>query len=317
MVKTFVTFSDSHLKMTTPAQRTDSNWMEQVLGQIEAVFAVASARRARAVLCAGDVGDSPAWSDRAILGLWDILYRYQHIPFYTTVGQHDVRGHRVADWRDSSLGLLSTIGKVGTGSLVNVLEGGRFVTIDGCVDVFGFGFQQPETHQLLEGTFPFPVNERKRIALVHACVGDTETMGWQGISKQKIVGCHVAVFGDVHQGFEHTFPSGLMAYNSGSLSRGSKADIGRMCLCGVLQVGDEAVDLEFVEIPDVDDAVAFHTGDEVACTEDTARRFKDMVRLARDHQDESPMDRVRRIGEAHGFTKRQIAMVVERLEQDQ
>ena len=315
MQKTLVTFTDPHIRMKTPQSRTDTNWLEQCLGQIEAVFALANKHKARAVLCSGDVGDGPAWSDRAIVGLWQILAEYRHIPFYTTVGQHDVRGHRIEEWHDSSLGLLSTLtrnpnksgalDKYDLSGMVNVLEGGRSVKIDGKVEIYGFGFNQPETIAFLEGKFPFDMDDTKfRIALVHALVGPEDAMGWKGIEHQNLRGCQVASFGDVHCGFDsHEFPSGCVAYSTGSLTRSSLADIGRVPACAVIKINeDNSFELEHHEIPDGDDHVVFFT--------------KEMVQLAREHQDETPVNRVQRVGDSNGFTARQIALVVDRLETD-
>lgn len=311
MQTTFVTFTDPHIRMKTPQSRTDTNWLEQCLGQVEAVFALANREKARAVLCSGDLGDSPAWSDLAVGGLYDILNNYKHIPFITTVGQHDVRGHRIQDWQQSSLGLLSKL----TG-LVRVLEGGQAISINRKIEIYGFGFNQFETQAFLDGRFEFPVDDKFRIALVHASVGAEETMGWKGIGNQNIRGCQIVSFGDIHEGFDlYEFPSGSVAYSTGSLVRTSLSDVGRVPLAAILRVEDDnSFEIEFHEIPDGDDKVVFFTKDSVQAAGDTAEQFKSMVHLAREHQDESPVKRLQRVGEAGGYTPKQISMVVDRLE---
>lgn len=312
MTKTFVTFTDPHVRMKTPQSRTDTNWLEQCLGQIEAVFALADQKRARAVLCSGDVGDSPAWSDLTISGMYDILKHYEHIPFITTVGQHDVRGHRIEEWDKSSLGLLAKLS-----GLITVLESGKSLVLDHRVEVYGFGFNQPETIALLEGKYPFPLdNKRFKIALVHAQIGPEDSMGWKGIAHQNIRGCQIASFGDIHCGFDaYEFPSGTVAYSTGSLTRTSLSDLGRVPMCAVIKVEDDnSFELEFHEIPDGDDKVVFFTKETVQAAGDTAEEFKAMVLKAREHQDETPIKRLQRVGEANGFTARQIALATERLE---
>lgn len=313
MQTTFVTFTDPHIRMKTPQSRTDTNWLETCLGQVEAVFAIANKEKARAVLCSGDLGDSPAWSDLAVGGLFDILDNYKHIPFITTVGQHDVRGHRIEDWNKSSLGLLSKL----TG-MVRVLEGGQSVVINRKIEIYGFGFNQPETQAFLAGKYEFPIDDRFRIALVHASVGAEESMGWKGIANQNVRGVHVASFGDIHDGFEpHEFASGSVAYSCGSLVRSSMNDVGRTPMACVIKVEDDnAFTLDFVEIPDGDDKVVFFTKEMVKAAGDTAEQFKNLVGIAREHQDESPVKRVQRVGEQGGFSQKQISLVVDRIEQD-
>lgn len=310
--KRIVTFTDPHIRMKTPQSRTDVNWGEQCLGQIESVFAYADSIKARAVLASGDIGDGPAWSDRMIKGLWEILNTYQHIPFITTVGQHDVRGHRIEEWSDSSLGLLATIS-----GLVTVLEAGKSIKLDGRVEIYGFGFNQPETIALLEGKYPFQLDTPTfKIALVHASVGPEESMGWAGISNQNLRGCHVASFGDIHCGFdEHQFPSGTVAYSTGSLVRTSISDIGRVPMCAVLTINDDnSFEIAYHDVPDGDDAVVFYNKEGIITSTDIAADFKQMVTMAREHQDETPTVRLRRLGQSSGYTDRQIGLAVDRLE---
>jgi hypothetical protein len=307
-----VSFTDPHIRMTTPQARCDTNWLEQCLGQVEAVFNFANQKRARAVVCSGDVGDSPAWSDLAIVGLYKILEQYKHIPFITTVGQHDVRGHQIADWRQSSIGLLSLLS-----NLVTVLIGGQSIILDRKLEIFGFGFNEPETLAFLDGKFPFDVNSKYfRMALVHAQVGPSESMGWQGIENQKLQGCQVASFGDIHCGFEpYEFPSGTVAYSTGSLVRSSLTDMGRTPMCAVIEIlENQEFTLDFHEIPDGDDSVVFYNNAVVDSSVDTAIEFKNMVQKAREHQDETPIKRLQRVGVDNGFTQKQIDLAINKLE---
>lgn len=318
-----VTCTDLHIRQKTPQSRTDVNWLEQCLGQLEAVFALAEREGASAVLCSGDVGDAPVWSYTAILGMWRLLNNYRDIPFYTTVGQHDVRGNRIEDWPQYSLGLLATLTSEsgdpyrGDG-IVKVLESGRHAVLGEKIEVYGFGFNQPETIAFLEGKYPFPMGDKFRIALVHALVGPDDAMGWKGIAAQNLRGCQVASFGDVHCGFDiYEFPSGCVAYSTGSLIRSSLTDIGRVPMCALLDIDDDgAFEVQFFDIPDGDDKVVFFTREEAQAAGDTAEAFKEMVRIAREHSDEPPRQRVQRVGEAGGYTTRQINLVVERLEEE-
>jgi DNA repair exonuclease SbcCD nuclease subunit len=304
-----LTLTDPHIRVAKPEGRTDSEWLDVCLGQIEQAFAIAKRTECSAVLCSGDLGDSPNWSPKAIVGFMQIVKQYD-IPFVTTLGQHDVFGHNIDTWKHTSVGVLAEAG------VIQVLRHGEYLLIDEEIGVYGFAFGEYETDELLKGTWMPPEAHKNRfkIALVHASVGPTEAMGWAGIEHQNIRNVDLASFGDIHCGFDpYEFKSGAIAYSTGSLTRGSRADIGRMPMVAVVTVNDDW-NMDFEEVPDGDDEDVFVIDAASETVGDTADAFKKVLMTALDFRDETPSKRIQRVGEEHAYSPRQISLVLERLE---
>jgi len=311
-----VTFTDSHIKTTTPRSRTDKHWLDLCLGQIESVFALANSVGASAVLCSGDLGHSPNWSYPAIRGFFKILKKYKDIQFITTVGQHDVVGKQIEDWDSTPMGLLAEIAPN-----MHVLEGGDSIVVDGSpsIEVYGFGFDQLETKELLEGRYAFRYNESFRIAIVHASVGAKEDVGSSSIESQNIHGCHVASFGDIHDGFDvYEFKSGTCAYSTGSLVRPSISDKGRIPACACISIEeDHSFDIDFYDMPDGDDDVCFVSDKPKTDQQELAAEFDRILEEARSATSESPIKRVQRIGQEMDVPKDAIDLVINSMELEQ
>lgn len=304
-----LTLTDPHIRVTKPDGRTDADWLDVCLGQMEQAFAIAKRTECDAILCSGDLGDSPNWSPRAMVGFIKILKDY-NIPFITTLGQHDVFGHNIDTWQNTSVGVLAEAG------LIRVLRRGEYVLIGEEIGVYGFAFGEDETTELLKGTWRAPESQQNRfkIALVHAQVGPSESMGWASIAHQNIRNVDLASFGDIHCGFEpYTFKGGAMAYSTGSLTRSSRADMGRMPMVAVISVTDEW-SMDFEDVPDGSDDDVFWTDAASETVGDTAEAFKKMLATALDFRDETPAKRVQRVGAEHNYSPRQVGLVLERLE---
>lgn len=318
---TFVTFTDSHIRVKTPLGRVEDDWLSVCLSQFEQVLALAKEKEASAVLCSGDLGDSPKWHDKvrgdvATVELISLIKQY-NIPIYLTLGQHDVYGHNMDTWMYTAVGVLAEAG------VVKVLRRGESVLIDNTM-IYGFAFGEEETESLLAGQWRAPQSHNPyfKIGLVHASVGAEETMGWAGIQNQKVIGLDVAQFGDIHEGFDcYEMPTGgCICYSPGSLTRASRADRGRTPMCAVIDVEGKGFDLNFYDISDGIDEDVFHDeiGETLTVEEqiDTAAAFKHLVGIARTAQDETPTQKIARVGREGEFSQRQIALVQERLDEE-
>lgn len=304
-----LTITDTHIRITKPENRREADWLDVCIGQVEQAFALAEKYECSAVVCSGDLGDSPNWSPKAMVRFIELCKRYPKIPFITTLGQHDVFGHNIDTWKDSSVGVLEATG------IITVLRHGQHYLINDDLAVYGFAFGEAETVEFLRGQWHPPVAHKNRfkLALVHATVGATETMGWAGISNQNLRNVDLASFGDIHDGFEvHHFDE-TDAYSTGSLTRSSIADKGRVPSAGLLEVTDENWNLSFLEVFDGHDVDVFVEGAASIAYGDTAAQFKEALQTAFQYKDEPPLQKVQRVGAAGGFTDRQINLVVERL----
>lgn len=307
----FVTITDVHLRLTTPRSRTDKDWSATLMAKLDFVYAKARDIGASAVLISGDLGDNAEWSPKALVLFMGLLNKYKGIKTVVTIGQHDVFGHKIDEYKYTGIGVLSV------NHAIEVLRDGQSVTIDG-VTIIGFGFNEQITLGMLDGSVYISSDHHFSIGLVHASVGPDDCMGWAGISKQNPKGINLLSFGDIHCGFEpHKFPSGTVGYSTGSLGRASSADIGRQPCFAIVDVNpsDKTFELEFVDIPCTPDRDAFYPEcfeDKVSAEEEQgiADTFKQILESARKMKDESTKEQLGRVGKEQDIKAEAIALAI-------
>jgi DNA repair exonuclease SbcCD nuclease subunit len=316
-VMKIVTITDTHIRLTTPAARTDVNWLNTILAKLRWVYSEAETAGAVAVCISGDLGDEASWSPKAIVKTQELFREFQQRGIQTicTIGQHDVYGHKIDEWKYTGLGILESSG------VITVLHDGQHVTLskDGvdCV-VYGFGFNEEKTLALLDGNYTVENRKGNSLALIHASIGAEETFGWKSVKNTKIAGIKVASFGDIHQGFEPTIlPTGTLCYSTGALVRSSSADIGRVPFMGVLEFRKGGVELEFIEVPCTKDTDAFKPEyfDNKTDTEGISDEFVAILKNIRETTDESAKSRIARIGKTLGYSESVIALAVNNTEE--
>lgn len=302
--------SDLHIDLQNPVSRKD-NYFDEILASFEYMLNYADSVDAEFLLVAGDFFDKPEQPGTVMRAVIELLRNFEHIRVITTVGQHDTNGHNAASYRLKSLGLLEAAG------LLDVLISGESIERKDVI-IRGFGFNEIETEEFLTGTDDFKMPEDKTVvAIVHASVGPDDCMGWAGISHQRIRSADVAVFGDIHCGFApHTFQSGCVGLNAGSVGRRSISDKGRKQKFLELTLEDGNINIATVEIPSLPDESIFHDVEHTGVEEDIAAVFKEEWRKSFEMQDESPIDRVRRIGKAFEHPDNQIGLVLANLPQE-
>lgn len=318
-----VTFTDSHLRELKPIGRTELDWVQVCVGQLEAVVNFALEQEADAILCSGDMFDRPNNTPRLMVAVMDAIkpFTKDGKPFVVTPGQHDVYGHRVTEWKNTYLGILETAG------MVTVLTTGKELWLSDSVAVHGFSFGETVTEELLRGVWRPDRVKREvfRIGLVHASVGAEETMGWAGISNQNIKGLQVVQTGDIHDGygfhyFNENTKEECCAFNPGSLVRTSRSDIGRDPAIAVIEIdeGDLSYEIKSFVLPDGDDEVCWHEnfalGPDALPQSAEATEFTGVLRDARNYRNESPLVKLNRVGNTNSYTPRQISLAVDRCE---
>lgn len=295
----FAYFTDSHIRAKTPSARNDKSFLATTMAKLRYVFTWCRNNDIKTVLCAGDLGDSPNWGQNAILEFIKLRNEFYEIQMIVVPGNHDVYSEEVGLYSDYALGLFEEA------QVLRVLYGGQHTMIDEDLAVYGFGYGELVTDELLEGRF-LPHADHKSIALVHATIGPGDTFGWKAIEKQNIKGFNLALFGDVHCGFDpFKFKSGSVAYSCGALVRLTKPEKTRPVRFGVFEVG-EKLDIRAVTIP-TDEALFSDDVDAVAelCSKNIFQTLQEVD----EHEPESLLAVLEQIAESNKISKEAFDMV--------
>jgi len=306
----FIAATDLHISLLNPVARKD-NYFEEIIASLEYVLDYADSVGAEAVLLAGDFFDKPVQCGTVMRTVIEVIRKHK-TRIITTVGQHDTNGHNPSLYRIKSLGILEAAG------CLDVLISGE-QQVFGDVVVRGFAFNEIETEEFLNGTEDFMMEDNKTyLSIVHAQVGPDDCMGWAGISHQRIRTSDLTIFGDIHCGFPlHEFPSGGRALSPGSLGRRSIADMRRPPQFLEIRIDKEgAVTVEHKQVPSLPDSEIFEDMRVEDSGEDTADIFKREWQKSFEAQDETPVERVRRIGKAFEHSDEEIGMVLLHLPQE-
>lgn len=307
----FIAITDVHLRTKTPTRRKDADYLLTQLAELEYVFAQAQALGIQYILCSGDLGDQPNWMPRTQILFMELVKRYD-LHIICTVGQHDVYGHNIQSVRDTT-----TLGALEQAGIVTILHGGNSWDGEGC-RVYGYGFGEPETEDLLKGRL-VSRDDGFSIALVHAQVGSKETMGWDAIENQNIKGVKLALFGDIHPGFEpYKFPSGTVATSVGALARSSISDVGRTPQYAVIDIQpDNKWGMQMMPIPTLEDNELFDLESvSKPVDQDMTKEFRESYVRAQEIAEETPEDLLMRVGTELGYDKNIVRLAIDNLEKE-
>jgi hypothetical protein len=299
--------TDVHLRKEKPTRRLDPDYLGTQLAELEYVYSYAQQNNAPCILCCGDLGDKHTWHPKAMTGLIELYNRY-NIPIVMTLGQHDVKNHNTAGYRDESC-----IGALEEAGVLTVLRNGQVYELPG-LTVFGFAYGEQPTYDFLSGKYVFPTGyEGLKVAIVHAKVGPYKAQGWDYIGDCNIRGVDIAFFGDIHPGFElHTFHGGAKAVSSGAMSRHTKDDIGRVPKFFGLSLDGE---YETIEIPQLPDEELFDMVDIKEVIK--AHRSEEFVRVYEQTErilDETAESLVARVNAANGYGEDIAKIVLDNIE---
>jgi len=106
----FIYVTDLHIRIKRPANRI-GDYVGDLISKLTEVASLAIKYEAKAVLCGGDVFDSPNASGAAQNIFIDFLEMLERndIDFYTAAGNHDIEGHNIKSLANCSLGVIGRV----------------------------------------------------------------------------------------------------------------------------------------------------------------------------------------------------------------
>jgi hypothetical protein len=306
----FPVITDTHLDRKCPALRTDPDFSSTILGKLEFIFNYARREGCKYIGHCGDLGDNPKWSPSVLRDFIKLRQEFSDIELICTVGQHDVEEKEVSSYSRYTMGVLEQAG------LITVLVSGNYIVRDELA-IYGFGFGEPETTELLAGrTFPFPETKSLiKVALIHASVGGEDGPGWTAVSRHNINGFDLACFGDIHTGFKpYRFDSGCYGASGGAIIRQRKDEVDMIpkFINVVIEDGSIAY-LDYVVIPCLPAEDVFDMRLISKQRKDRAVAFKAAHLRSKDIVNETPDLVLRRIGKKTGFSTTTIELAIANL----
>lgn len=284
-----VILGDLHFTDEKPGTRIDADFFAVQLCKFDFLVNYCVMHDIQAIGQCGDVFDKKRVSNRVYREVADRLLALKDagIPFVCTLGQHDVLGQNIVNYRnEADIALLESC------RALTVLTGGASFEV-GNVVFRGYGFGEQETEEFLNGTDdPLEVSSKQTvIALVHAAVADFEIAPKDQkarvthISSYNIKHAHWACFGDIHKGFDpFKFKLGMkpVAFSTGAMTRMKRDEEGNIPHFAVLDT--KTKELEFVDFPFTE--VVFEERDEEAKPiVDTSGDFKERLARAQKEND--------------------------------
>lgn len=218
----FIYFTDVHFRLGSPVSRTDGEMLDVVSKKFEFLSQFTPKY---AWLCGGDMGHSAIWNSRLIVRVSEILRILPRASetgelVVSTVGNHDVVANGMSSLPYTGLYVLQSLG------CVRLLYSGEYIDF-GDWRVFGYADNEKTTDDFIfEGVSP-DTGGKRSIALVHASVGKEDSFGCVGVKNLNIGKVDIALFGDIHEGFEPTEVNGTLCANPGALYRSSFSERNR------------------------------------------------------------------------------------------
>jgi len=294
--------SDLHVSGVQATSRLDDSFQTD-LEQLEWIMKYAETERCAAILHTGDFWNNHEQTSKTKAAVIRLMRKYTRVPFITCVGNHDVQGKRTERYVDKPLGVLEAA------ECLEVFREGESGFYGG-VQIYGFGESEEATKQLLAGEWSDEEETCIKIGLVHATVGpDSAMQHWESIDNQKIANIDFACFGDVHVPFfTHCFENGVTAIHPGSIGRRNIDDQERKPMIAILDPDKWNVD--YVEVPS---NARFMERTVKGEKEDTAAEFKEILHNARLKKDESPRQRIERLGTLTQTRQEAVDKLVEAL----
>ena len=242
--KRFLVIGDIHLSDIKPQSRIDS-YTDTCFNKLEQCFQLAVENNCCAILQTGDIYHlkNPAKTSHSlIIRTMSLLKKYEQIPFYAIVGNHDILNNSLASLPSQPLGVMAESG------LIHLIDG---ETIIEGIRIIGFPFKESYV------TKDFCIKRKgdeKIIEIIHALATDGkersifgETIfGYADLAKESDT--DVYVFGHWHKDQGVINKHDKWFVNIGSLTRGAldEDNIDRQVKCAIIDIGD---DTSVTEIP--------------------------------------------------------------------
>lgn len=298
----FLIIGDLHLRTTTPAMRTEADFMSLCLGKLEWLVHHAIMHECDAILQPGDFFDSPNPTARLIVSTISALRG--NIPVITTPGNHDVAGKNTDLYVESGIGILEAA------QAIKVLRLGDSIELEDCI-IYGYGYGESSTDELIKGRVK-KQSEKFEIGLIHASVGDSRQVAQYDIHELNVKGLDLAVFGDIHDGFEPVrHKSGCLSVNMGSVIRMNATELDQIPTCMIFDTTDGSY--EYFTIPCPDARYAFKLEEIDARATERVEAWEAAHARSIALKSEKPEDLVVRIGNEMGYDDDTIALVLSAL----
>ena len=293
-IKLFPVVTDLHLRFTKPRCRTDENYLDSQLKDLQYLI-TQHTYKTNLVLCAGDVFN--IYNDRpeVFLKLVSLLKKLNKV-LVTTLGQHDVPNHDIKNWEKNSYFGLNN-------ERIIVLTSGNILTIpienDLKIILSGYGYGEQETENLLESNIrlnPASIDSIHTIDLIHASVGHYDTVVHKSIARLAYNPKGLGIFGDIHSGFEvHKHRAGGKSINPGAMARQSTIDKDRKLYVCEVVLNDTNLEFNIEEAISLNDTtnLFFNTQvPEVLFNRTVSLDIEEIKKQSQANADISPFDKI-------------------------
>jgi DNA repair exonuclease SbcCD nuclease subunit len=321
-MKSFIFFTDVHIRLTSPRRRTDDIFEAQ-LSKLEWIAQRAEELKCSFVVCGGDVGDAWDWKISMVNKVADTLRKFT-VPVYTILGNHDVPGRNPDLWKDTGLGLLDQMGvikilhKDSKSSLFQYCtdQKGQLELLANPVKEFvlvPFHSDAKETDDLIKGRYRKKaiLDTSLRVAIVHAPIGAETTPFCKGHKELFISDFDVALFGDIHPGWPvYDSITGCKICNPGSLTRLNKTDMDRKPQIAVVY---ENGDVVYEGVPHLHKDDCFDVPKMDAEKTEIGKGFLAAIAAKKLIKDTDPKEYVEKIGSAAKYSRESIDLLKKEL----
>lgn len=298
----FLIIGDLHLRTTTPAMRTEADFLHLCLGKLEWLVQHAIKHECDAILQPGDFFDSPNPTTRLLVNTIAVLR--ESVPVITVPGNHDVAGKNTDLYVESGIGILEAA------EVLKVLRLGDSIELEDCV-IYGYGYGEASTEEIIKGKGK-KQSDKFEIGLLHASVGDSRQVAQYDIHELNVKGLDLAVFGDIHDGFEPVrHKSGCLSVNMGSVIRTNANEVDQIPTCMIFDTTDGSY--EYFTIPHPDAKYSFKLEEIDARSADRVEAWEAAHARSIALKSEKPEDLVLRIGNEMGYDDGTIALVLSAL----
>lgn len=225
MISRVAYFTDPHISDDgSKSSWIGGDYLAFSLANLNYIYTKAIQEKCTAVLCSGDFFHERNQKQYVVRQVIEELRRHD-IKTIVVPGQHDTSNHSSPDYVLHSLGVV----EAALGDKFVVLHSGQYYPQNNYI-VYGFGYGDDETKEMLDGTATFVVEEypnMHHIAIVHASVGE---FGWGGTEPKDVVakGFNWVLLGDIHPGFEpyQADENRAIVYGVGSATKRSLNEAG-------------------------------------------------------------------------------------------
>ena len=307
----FIAITDTHIRITPPESRVEDDFLNVALGKLSFIFNIAKTQKTNAILHSGDMFDRPDSSAKILSKCIALIKDQCPCDFLVVPGNHDSFGEFEGGYKDTSLGVLEEAG------CIQVLSNGAACLYDHTT-ILGFGWNEPTTEELLAGTYNprsycgngFYVEYANLIGLIHAGVGGPDYMFAQSIEKQNIKGLDLALFGDIHAGFEeYVMADGCRALSLGSFVR-MKVTENHTPSFAIIESDTTGIKYKKFPVPSKPYSEAFNPK---MVDRASADGFIEFIREAKNRSGETIDDFVKRICDKYRFPSKVGDIVLEAL----